>query len=90
MGWSEFETLAARFRLPTPPITRTGYSHQEPAAGNPPARICEGESRMAELLVHNPERHLNCRFCQVCDMVAVGFAADALSFNALKNAEYVF
>ncbi|MER8621671.1 hypothetical protein NKG99_33675, partial [Mesorhizobium sp. M1409] len=23
---------------------------EEPGAGNPPARICEGESRMAELL----------------------------------------
>ncbi|WP_292327511.1 hypothetical protein, partial [Mesorhizobium sp.] len=27
---------------------------EEPGAGNPPARICEGESRMAELLDHDP------------------------------------
>ncbi|MER8448343.1 hypothetical protein NKH52_35060, partial [Mesorhizobium sp. M1066] len=26
---------------------------EEPGAGNPPARICEGESRMAELLDHD-------------------------------------
>jgi hypothetical protein len=27
-----------------------GYPREEPGAGNPLARICEGESRMAELL----------------------------------------
>ena len=28
------------------------YPWEEPGAGNPHARICEGESRMAELLDH--------------------------------------
>lgn len=53
MGWSEFEVLTAHFRLPVPHITRTraqarigrGYPREEPGAGNPPARICEGESQ---------------------------------------------
>jgi hypothetical protein len=27
---------------------------EDPGAGKPPARICEGESRMAELLDHDP------------------------------------
>lgn len=31
-----------------------GYSREEPGAGKPHARICEGESRMAELLDHDP------------------------------------
>ena len=65
MGWPEFETLTARFRLPAPRITRTGrrrgydagYSREEPGAGKPPARICEGKSRMAELLDHDPSPH---------------------------------
>ncbi|SDH40908.1 hypothetical protein SAMN05216338_10091, partial [Bradyrhizobium sp. Rc2d] len=30
------------------------YPREEPGAGNPPARICEGESQMAELLDHHP------------------------------------
>ena len=30
-----------------------GYPREEPGAGKPHARICEGESRMAELLDHN-------------------------------------
>ncbi|MER9783186.1 hypothetical protein [Mesorhizobium sp. M0217] len=51
--------------------------------GRPTASGDPVKSRMVELLAQNPERHLNCRFCQVCDMVAVGFSADALSFNAL-------
>ena len=29
-----------------------GYSREEPGAGKPHARICDGESRMAELLDH--------------------------------------
>ena len=40
-------------------------SREEPGAGKPPARICEGESRMAELLDHDPapiERELCCFF----------------------------
>lgn len=28
---------------------------KRPGAGNPPARICEGESRMAELLDRDPD-----------------------------------
>ena len=28
----------------------SGYLQEEPDAGKPPVRICEGESRMAELL----------------------------------------
>ncbi len=31
-----------------------GYLREEPGAGKPHARICEGESRMAELLDHDP------------------------------------
>jgi len=31
-----------------------GNLQEEPSAGNPHARICEGESRMAELLDHPP------------------------------------
>lgn len=31
-----------------------GYPPEEPGAGNPPARIREGENRMAELLDHDP------------------------------------
>jgi len=33
-----------------------GYLREEPGAGKPLARICEGESRMAELLDHDPPR----------------------------------
>lgn len=53
MGWSEFETLTARFRLPVPRITShlgTGtdmtrvYPREEPDAGKPPVRICEGKA----------------------------------------------
>ena len=32
----------------------SGYSREEPYAGKPHVRICEGESRMAELLDHPP------------------------------------
>ena len=31
----------------------TRYPREEPGAGKPHARICEGESRMAELLDHD-------------------------------------
>jgi len=31
-----------------------GNLQEEPSAGKPHARICEGESRMAELLDHSP------------------------------------
>ena len=34
-----------------------GYPREEPYAGKPHVRICEGESRMAELLDH-PRHHL--------------------------------
>lgn len=68
MSWPEFETLTERFRLPTPRITRTGrrrghvagYPQEESDAGKPPARICEGESRMAELLDHDWRVQLSC------------------------------
>ena len=61
MGWDWFEALTARFPLPEPRITHpwtqarhdAGYLREEPGAGKPPARICEGESRMAELLDHS-------------------------------------
>src|SRR5262249_12246010 len=33
-----------------------GYPREEPGAGKPHARICEGESRMAELLDHDRRR----------------------------------
>ena len=32
------------------PLADSGKPQEEPSAGKPPARICEGESRMAELL----------------------------------------
>jgi hypothetical protein len=39
MGWSEFETLTARFRLPVPRITRTGADM---------TRVTLGKSRVRE------------------------------------------
>jgi len=36
--------------LPVP--SDLGYHEKEPSAGKPHARICEGESRIAELLDH--------------------------------------
>lgn len=50
MGWSEFATLTARFRLPIPRITRTwaqarrGLPREEAGAEKPPARVCEGKA----------------------------------------------
>ncbi len=38
------------------PCLISGYLQEEPSAGKPHARICEGESRMAELLDHPPTR----------------------------------
>jgi hypothetical protein len=35
-------------------LADSGYSREEPYAGKPHVRICEGESRMAELLDHSP------------------------------------
>ena len=37
-------------------LADSGYSREEPYAGKPHVRICEGESRMAELLDHPPEK----------------------------------
>jgi hypothetical protein len=36
------------------PDMDAGHSREEPGTGKPHARICEGESRMAELLDHDP------------------------------------
>ena len=63
-GLGRFEALTACFPLPTLgsliPGRQRGMtrvtSREEPGAGKPPARICEGESRMAELLDHPPTK----------------------------------
>ena len=64
MGWDWFEALLERFPLPQPRIThpwaaQSGMTRvhlrEEPGAGKPHARICEGESQMAELLDRDRE-----------------------------------
>lgn len=53
MGWPEFETLTARFPCQLHASLAhgrrrgfdAGYSREEPGAGNPHARICEGEAK---------------------------------------------
>ena len=61
LSWDRFKAMLERFPLPLPRITHpwrrrrhdSGHLREEPSAGKPHARICEGESRMAELLDHN-------------------------------------
>jgi hypothetical protein len=58
MSWQMFGAVLDRFPLPTPVSLTPGrsaqhdasYPWEEPGAGNLHARICEGESQMAELL----------------------------------------
>jgi hypothetical protein len=52
IGWDWFEALTVRFALPTPQTLIPGYQarrdagdfREEPGAGKPPARICEGKA----------------------------------------------
>ncbi len=52
LTWERFTRLLATFPLRhrTLLIPDSGYLQEEPGAGKLHARICEGESRMAELL----------------------------------------
>jgi hypothetical protein len=58
MDWDDYQTVLERFPLPLPwiphPCSATvaawGYLREEPYAGKPPVRICEGE---AEWLSHS-------------------------------------
>jgi len=59
MSWDMFQALTERPRLASPIPGRrerrdAGHPREEPGAGKPSAQICEGASRMAKLLDHDP------------------------------------